>query len=80
MRLSPRIVGLIAFGLALPATYRTVAAPPEGEKHWSFTPVQRPAPPATTDPVWTRNPIDRFIRARLQAEGIRRRRPLTVRH
>lgn len=42
-----------------------------GSKHWSFQPVQRPEPPAVKDVKWVRNPIDRFILARLEAEGIK---------
>ncbi len=37
---------------------------------WSFTPVQRPAVPVVRDQGWARNPIDRFILARLEREGI----------
>ena len=38
--------------------------------HWSFQPVKRPALPATKNPAWARNGIDRFILARLEKEGI----------
>ena len=41
--------------------------------HWAFMPPQRPALPATPDPaaqVRVRNPIDAFILARLQTEGL----------
>jgi hypothetical protein len=40
------------------------------QKHWAFDPIQRPAPPATRAPEWARNPIDRFILARLEHEKI----------
>ena len=46
----------------------TPAGPRE---HWSFQPMKDPAPPATIDAAWRRNPIDRFILARLEAEGLR---------
>ena len=36
--------------------------------HWAFEPVRDPAVP-TTDTRWPRNPIDRFILARLETEG-----------
>lgn len=40
-------------------------------RHWSFvTPVQ-PDPPSVGDENWVRNPIDRFVLARLQKEGLR---------
>ena len=38
--------------------------------HWSFKPVQRPAVPAVRDTTWPKNDIDRFILARLEAEGL----------
>lgn len=38
--------------------------------HWSFKPLQNPAPPATQNQAWPRNPIDRFVLARLEQEGL----------
>jgi len=38
--------------------------------HWSFQPVERPQPPEVDNQAWVRNPIDRFILARLESEGI----------
>ena len=38
--------------------------------HWSFQKIQRPAPPAVRDRAWGRNPVDNFILARLEHEGI----------
>jgi mono/diheme cytochrome c family protein len=40
------------------------------EPHWSFIPPTRPEPPAVKDETWCKNPIDRFILARLEAEGL----------
>ncbi len=37
---------------------------------WSFIPPRRPAAPAVRDEKWVRNPIDRFILARLEREGL----------
>jgi hypothetical protein len=39
-------------------------------KHWAFEPIGRPAVPAVRNNGWTRNPIDRFILARLEKEGL----------
>jgi hypothetical protein len=39
-------------------------------QHWAFVPPVRPAIPRTTDPGWVKQPIDAFIRQRLQAEGL----------
>src|SRR5215471_21595558 len=38
--------------------------------HWSFVRVTRPAVPAVKQTDWARNPIDNFILARLEKEGI----------
>jgi hypothetical protein len=40
------------------------------DQHWSFQPVSEPEPPAVADEAWIRNPIDRFVLARLEAEGL----------
>jgi mono/diheme cytochrome c family protein len=40
------------------------------KQHWSFQPVKRSDLPAVTDETWIRNPIDRFVLARLEAEGL----------
>jgi mono/diheme cytochrome c family protein len=39
-------------------------------QHWAFQPPARPAAPAVQSADWVRNPIDRFILARLEKEGI----------
>ncbi|MBI5085546.1 MAG: PSD1 domain-containing protein, partial [Acidobacteria bacterium] len=39
-------------------------------KHWSFQPVSRPGLPEVSNTSWARNPIDRFILARLDKEKI----------
>jgi hypothetical protein len=41
------------------------------QNHWAFIPPQRPALPALKDARWPRNPIDHFILARLEKEGLR---------
>ncbi len=40
-------------------------------KHWAFTPPTRPGIPTTATPGWTRTPVDSFVLARLNAEGLR---------
>ena len=39
--------------------------------HWAFQPLRRPAIPAVENLVWVRNPIDTFILAALEEEGLR---------
>ena len=42
----------------------------EGRKHWAFQPLARVEPPQVRDPAWARNPIDRFILAKLESKGM----------
>ncbi len=42
----------------------------EYREHWAFVPPERPRSPAVKNPRWCRNPVDRFILARLEAEGL----------
>ncbi len=39
--------------------------------HWSFVPPLRPPAPSVKDRAWPRSPIDNFILARLEAEGLK---------
>jgi hypothetical protein len=39
-------------------------------RHWAFQPVAQVAPPEVKDPTWARTPIDRFVLARLESEGL----------
>ena len=40
------------------------------EEHWSLIPPQRPPVPALPDTTWPKNPVDHFILARLQKDGL----------
>jgi hypothetical protein len=60
-RLTPREVELLS---------RWIAAGAEYEPHWAYVPPKRPPVPAVKDAGWPRNEIDRFILARLEAEGL----------
>jgi hypothetical protein len=41
------------------------------DTHWAFVPPVRPEPPAVRNRGWVSNPIDQFILARLEREGLR---------
>jgi hypothetical protein len=41
------------------------------DKHWSFVPPRKPALPPVSDPGWVKNPIDRFVLAKLDASGLK---------
>jgi hypothetical protein len=40
------------------------------EDHWAFIPPSKPPVPAVSHSVWPRNPIDNFVLARLEEEGL----------
>ncbi|MEX2114855.1 MAG: PSD1 and planctomycete cytochrome C domain-containing protein [Pirellulales bacterium] len=46
------------------------AAAASGTSHWSFQPIARPEAPAVQNAAWPRSPLDRFVLARLEAQGI----------
>jgi hypothetical protein len=46
------------------------AAAPAKPRHWALVPPVHPAVPAVRDRAWVRNPIDAFVLARLEREGI----------
>ncbi len=49
---------------------RWVAEGAEYQPHWAFIPPKRPPLPAVKHEGWCRNPIDRFVLARLEEEGL----------
>jgi hypothetical protein len=46
------------------------AAPRAAQQHWAWARPMRPDLPAVTNAAWVRNPIDRFVLARLEGEGL----------
>ncbi len=76
----PKKPGLAAAQVALLAAWidqgargpvgETAVKPAGKSTHWSFQPVRRPPVPAVKNPAWVRNPIDCFVLARLEKEGI----------
>jgi mono/diheme cytochrome c family protein len=41
-----------------------------GKAHWAFQPVKKPEPPAVSNPAWVRTPVDAFVLAKLDANGM----------
>ncbi len=41
------------------------------EKHWSFVTPTMPALPKVSNPLWCKNPLDRFVLAKLDAAGMK---------
>ena len=57
-------------GAEIPASATAYAAPEAAKKHWGFIAPVRPAVPVVAHKAWVRNPIDSFILARLEKEGL----------
>ena len=49
---------------------RWIAAGAEYQPHWSLIPPQRPELPPVADDTWVKNPIDRFVLSKLEANGL----------
>jgi hypothetical protein len=62
------------FGVAPAAEEK---APPKGEDHWAYQPLKRPEIPQVSDPVWQANPIDAFVKQKLDAAGLAPAKPAT---
>jgi hypothetical protein len=60
--LSPRQIELIRRWIEQGAQY---------QKHWALIPPRRPDLPKVHHEKWVRNPIDRFLLARLESEGLK---------
>lgn len=43
----------------------------EYEQHWAFKRIEKPEVPELTDDDWSRNEIDKFVLAKLRAEGVK---------
>ncbi len=43
---------------------------PEARKHWSFQPIKDYKPPQVKQQAWVKNPIDRFILAKLEEKNL----------
>jgi hypothetical protein len=71
-RLSTRQIGLLRAWIDQGADWpESARSSTETSDHWSFRRPVRPDPPEVADPSWSRNPIDRFVDARLAREGLK---------
>jgi hypothetical protein len=71
------LVAWIKMGAPDPRTARPGAAGAvvtrvggRGKEHWAFKPVTKPSPPAVKNTTWIRDDIDRFVLAKLEANGL----------
>ena len=67
------LVKWVRMGAPDPRTTRpvgTVSYGGSGKNHWAFKPVTKPAIPAVKNQGWAANDIDRFVLAKLEANGM----------
>jgi mono/diheme cytochrome c family protein len=57
-------------GKSAPAVKRGMLITAKDRAHWAFQPVKRPPQPAVKRSGWVTNPIDAFILAKLEAQGL----------
>ncbi|MBA2602614.1 MAG: hypothetical protein H0U94_03415, partial [Acidobacteria bacterium] len=65
-----RLQAWIDQGAPMPAGMATGGTEPDVEEHWAYLSPSRPELPAVTSDAWVRNPVDRFVLARLEDEGL----------
>jgi mono/diheme cytochrome c family protein len=72
IRLRPEQVAAVRAWIESGAGYESepLAARRAGLDWWSLRPIRRPAVPAVKDVAWVRTPIDAFLLARLEANGL----------
>jgi Protein of unknown function (DUF1549)/Protein of unknown function (DUF1553) len=69
----PRLVSTrtLARAFGLLAILSLIGLADDRSDHWAFKPPNRPPLPQVKDESWPRNPVDRFVLARLEAEGLK---------
>jgi len=68
--LSDQQVSLLTRWIAEGAAWPDSAAEPAAPKHWAFVKPVRPELPEVKQKDWPRDPLDRFVLARLEREGL----------
>jgi mono/diheme cytochrome c family protein len=53
-----------------PDSWTSAVVPDKAREYWAFQPLANPAPPAVKNEAWVRNPIDRFVLAKLEEKGL----------
>jgi len=71
LRMPPRKAGPRLADAEVETLRRWIAQGAEYAEHWALVPPQPPPTPAVSDPSWPRSPLDAFILARLDREGMK---------
>jgi hypothetical protein len=70
MRMPPAYTGVKLSDAEIKTIQDWIAQGGKWEKHWSFLPPKRYSVPETKNAQWIRNPIDAFVLARLEKQGL----------
>lgn len=71
MRMPPASSGMHLTDREISLLRNWVAQGAKWQKHWAFLKPERPATPKVIADSWVRNPIDAFVLARLEREGLK---------
>jgi mono/diheme cytochrome c family protein len=69
-RLTAAEIGLLRAWIDQGAEWPETVAMAARPTHWAFQKIVRPKPPAVRNRAWPRNPVDDFVLARLESEGV----------
>lgn len=70
MRMPPSYSGRKLTETQIETIKNWIDAGAKWESHWSFVPPKRPEIPAVKDTAWVRTPIDSFVLAKLEQQGL----------
>ncbi|MBI3208022.1 MAG: DUF1553 domain-containing protein [Candidatus Solibacter usitatus] len=71
LRMPPKALGRTLTPEQIETVGRWIDQGAEWKMHWSYEPPRRPPVPNVAGSRWPRNPIDNFVLARLQKEGLK---------
>src|SRR5215813_5665654 len=71
MRMPPPVSSLSLTATQIELLRRWIDEGAKWETHWAYSPPKRVEPPRVNNTSWPRNPIDNFILARLEREGLK---------
>lgn len=70
LRMPPVYSGMKLTDAEIAVVKRWIDEGAKWETHWAYQPPKRPAVPVTKRKNWARNPIDSFLLARMESEGL----------
>jgi hypothetical protein len=74
-----RVCRLLTLFLLFPLASPALEPPPNAHLHWAYQSPKPVEPPAVRNTAWVRNDLDRFILAKLEAQGVQPSPPVDPR-